>query len=252
MNGVDLVRGPSGGFPAGARLGAMEVLAPACEPVDWLVYHARDTRSGEQVTLKAARRADHRSALRLEREAVVAQRVQHENLPRFVALDASSGAPVIVYEAFRGQALRALFAPSRRMTRESVLDVFDQVLAALAALHAHGIVHGNLDASDVIVFRDDDGVRRVRVVGALGEPAPRLDSPHPPLAISWAIVGDIVAALLLLHEMLAGASGLARAVFLRFLAEAGWPHGPLAFASVASLRAALHAAAAALDLDDQA
>ena len=192
------------------------------------------------------------SALRLEREARVAERVRHPNLPRLVAVDRSTASPVLVYEGFRGQALRALFAPSRRLTRETVLDVFDQVLAALAALHAHGVAHANLDASDVIVFRDDDGVRRVWVAGALGEPAARVSSVNPPLATSTAVAADVVAALGLLHEMLAGASGLARAVFLRFLAEAGWPDGPPAFASIASLRAALHAAATTLDLDDRA
>jgi eukaryotic-like serine/threonine-protein kinase len=119
---------------------------------------------------------------RAEREGRVLERVVHEGIPRLVAQGPIDGGWCVVAEHVDGAPLSKLLrvtspAPPRAIAWTR------QLAAALIALHAAGIVHGDLHPGNVILARDGAGRDRMVLVGfgvaAIdGEWGFRAASPH--------------------------------------------------------------------------
>ena len=120
------------------------------------VYKAEDTKLGRLVALKflspdLAR--DPAALQRLEREARAASALNHPNICTIYEID-DAGPPFIAMELLDGKTLRQRLA-DRPCAVEQVLALGLQMVDALEAAHAKGIVHGDLKPENVFVSDRD-------------------------------------------------------------------------------------------------
>jgi serine/threonine protein kinase len=200
----------------------------------WL-FHAPDTaRAGEPpepIALKVLRpqalaRAGARELFLREAEAL--RRLSHPNIVAYHGLFDHDGAPVLALEYVDGETLDAIVA--RHLARARLAGgqglpcmpllrawfYFQQLLGALAAIHALGIVHRDVKPSNVLVRRDgmvklgDFGIARFADApttqltrelapgtGAYMSPEQVLSQPVDPRS-------DLYSAATVLYEMLTG------------------------------------------------
>jgi tetratricopeptide (TPR) repeat protein len=127
------------------------------------VYRAHDTRLGRDVALKLIEsdqvhgpdRTEQR--VRFVREARAAARLLHPNIA--VVHDVDPDAGWLVMELVEGESLRAV-AERGPLAPQRVAKIAAQVLAALDAAHAAGIIHRDIKPSNIMLCADD----RVKLV----------------------------------------------------------------------------------------
>jgi serine/threonine-protein kinase len=163
-----------------------------------LVFAAEDTVLGRTVALKRA--VDVAAGASLRAEAV---RVARVHSPHVVAIhDLLDGDPVIlVLEWLEGATLRTRLHAGRPRPADVALWV-TQLLAGLEALHAAGVVHGDVKPENLWI--GSDGGLKLLDIGAGGEAtalyaAPEVGAGDPPTP-----AGDLYAAATVAWEMLAG------------------------------------------------
>ncbi len=127
------------------------------------VYEAERVDTGEPVAVKVllAKHAGEPGLVsRFEREVIHTQRVRHPNV---VTLRASGrlrdGRPYAEMELYRGTTLGALVQNVGRLELRRAVSIADQLLAALAAVHAAGIVHRDVQPDNVFLARVEQGGR---------------------------------------------------------------------------------------------
>ena len=126
------------------------------------VFRARDLLTGEDVALKTIRGCgDEQQAERFEREAALLAQLEHPAIVRYVAHGRCEGQHYLVMEWLEGESLSARLWRGPLDHAESVL-LGQRVAAALAALHARGIVHRDVKPSNLILC--DGEVERVKLV----------------------------------------------------------------------------------------
>jgi eukaryotic-like serine/threonine-protein kinase len=115
------------------------------------VWRARDTRLGRVVAIKRPHPAPADSATlpRFAREARAAATVSHPNLVSIYDVGEDALGPYLVMEFVDGPSLATTTVP-----RERVAAVGVQVASALGALHAAGIVHGDVKPGNILVSGD--------------------------------------------------------------------------------------------------
>lgn len=126
-----------------------------------VVYAAEDERLGSGVALKLMHRAhvhDPRMVARAEREARSTARLGHPNIVRVLDFGVSDGLPFVVMERLEGETLAERIAREGRMEVGTVLTVTAQLLDALAAAHAAGIVHRDVKPANVFLTPLASGV----------------------------------------------------------------------------------------------
>jgi serine/threonine-protein kinase len=157
-------------------------------------------------------------AERFRREARIAARLTSDHAVRVCDSGRlESGAPYIVMERLEGDDLAALL---RRRGRLSITDAARHVAeacAAVAELHALGVVHLDLKPSNLFLAARGDGTRRVKVLdfglarpasaagpanleGSAGYMAPEQALPSPALGPE----ADVWALGVILYELLTG------------------------------------------------
>lgn len=198
-----------------------------------IVYRARRLEDGLTVALKVLRpefATDVRVTARLQREAEAVRRVRHANVVELLDAGTADGiGPYLAFEYLEGGTLNDLLGRRSRLAVETALEIADQVLAALAAAHAVGVIHRDLKPENVHVVQAggpdpfptvkvlDFGISRVLVDGAehalckltttgtiLGTPIYMAPEQALGTATQDARV-DVYAAGVLLYEMLSGA-----------------------------------------------
>lgn len=208
-----------------------------------VVYRAADLTLGETVALKVMRPellGDPRAAEELQRELRLARRVAHRNVVRMYDLGASRGVPFVTMEYVAGESLATLLARGGALRPAAVLALARQLVRALAAAHAQGVVHGDLKPANLLVAVD--GTLKVADFGvATAARRPHAGAPVEPSApphLAGAVVGtpeyvapevllgatpdaraDLYAAGMVLHECLSGATPYQRDTPRGFLAR---------------------------------
>ncbi|MFK7989644.1 MAG: protein kinase [Sandaracinaceae bacterium] len=131
-------------------------VAPLGEGGMGVVYRAEDEKLGRQVavkTLQAARLGDARARSRLLREARAAAALEHPNIAQvFDVGETDDGGAFLVMEWVRGRSLRAL--KEEGMELPALLDVLEQIAAALDHAHGQGVVHRDVKPDNVMVRPD--------------------------------------------------------------------------------------------------
>jgi len=186
-----------------------------------IVYGAVQRSLGRAVAVKmprtdiSARATAHR---RFQNEALVASRLWHRNVVSVIDYGLCEGLPFLVLERVHGRLLGRIVRSGGALPPPLAVELVAQVLDALAAAHAAGVVHADIKPDNVFVenHRDvtfarlfDFGVARLHDAAEDTEPgllygtpeyiAPELIRGHPPTGAS-----DIYAVGAMLFELLTG------------------------------------------------
>ncbi|MGB0653482.1 MAG: protein kinase domain-containing protein [Thermoplasmatota archaeon] len=132
--------------------GRYKVEAPLAEGCQGVVHLAIDQQGGDRVVLKELRaswQGSEEATRRLEREVHLLQALEHPHLVQLLDALRNGGSPILVLEHLPGGDLR------RRLQRGALplpdaLEMADQLLDALGALHAANVVHRDVKPDNLL------------------------------------------------------------------------------------------------------
>lgn len=117
-------------------------------------YKARDLAENRWVALKSLSTSSSADDLRrFRREFEILYPLRHPNLPQAFDLITASGGSFFTMELIEGPGLDRVMA-SGSVTAQWFWNVVTQILAALDHLHGHGVVHGDLKPSNILMAGD--------------------------------------------------------------------------------------------------
>lgn len=125
------------------------------------VYQALDAQ-GRHVALKTLRLGDDKQGLAAQafmREAELGQRLDHPNIVKVLGAGLHEGYAYLVMEYVAGHDLRLHTQATRLLPTADVLRIVEQVAQAVAAAHAHGVIHRDLKPGNVLIDPDHDRVK---------------------------------------------------------------------------------------------
>jgi eukaryotic-like serine/threonine-protein kinase len=144
---------------AGSRLGAYEVLGLLGAGGMGEVWRARDTRLGREVAIKVLPGdflEDEERKARFEREARTLASLNHPGIAAIYSFEEVLGSPgspgrhLLVMELVKGESLDAKIG-RRPLPFQEILSIGCQIADALAAAHAHGVVHRDLKPGNIMI-----------------------------------------------------------------------------------------------------
>ena len=132
------------------------------------VYEATDLRLNRRIAIKilSAKMFGNREALRrFEREAQTSARLSHRNIIRVYDYGLlGTGGAYLVMELISGETLAALIKREGCIPPQTAADYFNQLLEAVKAAHAAGVIHRDLKPANVIISKEANGQLHVRVL----------------------------------------------------------------------------------------
>jgi eukaryotic-like serine/threonine-protein kinase len=234
--GVQTVSSPdhSPSADSAPRFSAGEVIAQRFLVVRFIarggmgeVYEVEDRLlHGNRVALKIIRpeiAAHEESSHRFVQEVLLARKISHPNLcPIYEIFRCDDVPPAFLFltmKLLHGETLDYTLRTDVLLSHEDALDVFQQMIAGIGAIHAAGIVHRDIKPTNVMLERSgsrllvsvmDFGLARNyeseatllsagAIAGTPGYLAPELLHGHPPSRAS-----DLFALGVLLHQVLTG------------------------------------------------
>jgi len=192
----------------------------------YTLYQAVDPRLGQMVVIKMLHVTPGKPEMgtdpvlasvletRLQREAHALSSLSHPGIPEIYETGDQDGHPFLVMEYLVGHPLRQ-HLDQRALSMPETLDILTQAADAIDAVHAEGILHRDIRASNIMLLHDgrvklvefglarQPGDTTVTLMGALvGEPAYMAPEqlrgqPATPQSDIWALG-------VLLYEMLTG------------------------------------------------
>ncbi len=190
------------------------------------VYAAEHVHTGRKLAVKllASRFLDHEAVVeRFGREARAASAIQHPGIVEVLDLDRTSdGVPYIVMERLSGETLADRLDRREKLPHKEVVEIARQLLEALDAAHAHGVVHRDLKPDNIHLIPRGGGGEMVKIldfgisakederVSKLTQEGSVLGTPHymaPEQALGEARVdgrADLYALGVVLYESLVG------------------------------------------------
>ena len=192
----------------------------------YTLYQAVDPRRGQMVVIKILHVTPDKPEpgddpalaavleTRLQREAHALSSLSHPGIPAIYEMGEQDGHPFLIMEYLVGHPLRQ-HLDQRSLTMPETLDILTQAADAIDAVHAEGILHRDIRASNIMLLHDgrvklvefglarQPGDTTVTLMGALvGEPA--YMAPEQLRGKAATPQSDLWALGVLLYEMLAG------------------------------------------------
>jgi serine/threonine-protein kinase len=127
------------------------------------VYKATQLNLKKTVAIKVlnpSRPADGAYASRFKREAKAASRMDHPNSLRVIDFGEDEGGILyIAMEYLQGRDLLAVLREEYPLSRERIVSILSQALAALAVAHEMGVIHRDLKPENIMLLpsKDDEG-----------------------------------------------------------------------------------------------
>ena len=119
------------------------------------VYEARQTDLGRRVAVKVLHTnlaLTDEGVARFQREAKAAAALGHPNIVQVTDFQSNPGEPpFIVMEYLDGRTLTAALAENARLPQQRVAFIAQQILSALGAAHAAGIVHRDVKPDNIFL-----------------------------------------------------------------------------------------------------
>lgn len=146
-----------------ATLGRFELkrlLGQGAQAKVWLAFDPRLEREVAIKLMKPMRGADASVLSQWLAEARSVSRLTHPNIVPVFEADVQDQQPYLVFEYVAGQTLTQLLAEQGAQSATQAVTLMVDVLGALVAAHATGVVHRDLKPSNVLV----DAVGRARVM----------------------------------------------------------------------------------------
>jgi serine/threonine protein kinase len=144
----------------GAVVGSYVVHGLAVEGGFAAVYRAHHMDTGKLVALKVLRRAlaaSPRMLARFQQEAEAVQRIDHPNIVEIYEFEMiTPGRPYITMEWLEGRNLLEELRVRGSLSMREALDIMSQIGAGLAKAHAHGVVHRDLKANNIMMVPRGD------------------------------------------------------------------------------------------------
>ena len=156
---------------------------------------------------------------RFQREARASSRCPHPNIVAVHDFGLHEGQPFLAMEFVDGASLQSAIEGGRRFTVAEAVTVIGQVLDALGAAHAAGIVHRDIKPANILLLPDlraklaDFGIARIaesdltRVGDMIGTPS--YMAPEQCLGTEVDARTDLFSTGTVLHELLSGARAFA-------------------------------------------
>lgn len=146
---------------AGTQIGPYEIRSTIAHGGMGSVYLAVGS-SGEEVALKVLKpdiARDELTRRRFEREARMAQRIEHPNVVSVLAVGEHEGVPYLAQAFVRGGTLQDRLDTTGPMPVGEVARFAVEVGGALHAIHAVGLVHRDVKPGNILL--DEQGVAHV-------------------------------------------------------------------------------------------
>ncbi|MEO3975409.1 serine/threonine-protein kinase [Streptomyces sp. CAU 1734] len=141
--------------------GRYRLLSPLGEGGMGVVWRARDEVLAREVAVKEVRApgglgdsGKRRLYQRLEREAWAAGRISHRNVVTVFDVATEDGRPWIVMELVRGLSLADVLESEGPLAPRRAAHIGAEVLAALRAAHASGVLHRDVKPGNVLIAND--------------------------------------------------------------------------------------------------
>ncbi len=144
---------PATGFRPGAEVGGYRIGARLGSGAMGSVYSAHDG-GGNLVAIKflhAHLDTDAEGRQRLYREASALQRLRHPAVAQILDVELDGPEAFIVTELISGPTLEAEIAARGPLDPWDLLELADQLAAALEAVHGAGVIHRDLKPSNVLI-----------------------------------------------------------------------------------------------------
>ena len=193
------------------------------------VFEAKHRTTGRLVAIKIVKDKTPEGAERLVRESEVVASIKHENICAIHGVGKTpDGRPYLVLERLEGETLETTLHGGRRLSSDSAIGVFKQVLAGLSCAHDRGVIHRDIKPSNIFLVDRGaqsplvkvldfglafDSVRRGARMTRPGKAAgtPRYMAPEQLIGGAVGPETDLFTVALVLYECLAGVHPFAAA-----------------------------------------
>ncbi len=142
---------------AGTRFDRYQIISPLGSGGMGEIYLAQDTRLNRKVAIKLLPEQytkDPERLRRFEKEAQAASALNHPNIITIYEIGEVEGRHFIATEYIEGRTLRRKVGGTKLPISE-VLEIATQVVSALAAAHAAGIIHRDIKPENIMIRPDD-------------------------------------------------------------------------------------------------
>ncbi len=149
-----------GDLQTGDTLGDYRIEEQLGEGAMGCVFRARREGSDEVVALKVVRlelAADDRYRQRFLHEARAASEVEHRHLVKVLDAGEVEGRQYLAMRFVRGRMLEEHVADDGAMPVDEIVRIASEIGGALDALHAVGLIHRDIKASNIMLDEDADG-----------------------------------------------------------------------------------------------